>query len=312
MAKGRKKDTGDDESIEAVDLIALLTPAGHEGLYEAEISAPAPGEEFDLLAFVPEEPPPTPAAPAPVERRPASPSHLRPVPDKPAAPTRPEPQAPLAPPKSVVPAAAKAGTARLKPLPDIPDDSLAKIIEEVAACQKCDLCKTRKKTVPGVGNPHARLVFIGEAPGADEDVSGIPFVGRAGQHLDKIISAAGFKREEVYICNILKCRPPENRDPALSEMLACTPFLQRQLRLLNPKLIACLGNVAVKFVIGPDSPGITRIHGQWFTSIFGIPTMAMYHPSYLIRSTDREKGSPNWQMWQDIQALKKRYDEFSG
>lgn len=307
MAKGKKKDAGEDEPIEAVDLIALLTPPGHDGRYETEITAPEPGEEFDLLAFVPES---IPAAPA--ERRPVTPSHLRPVPDKPVT-TAPKPAPTLpAPPNPAIPTAAKTGTARLKPLPEIPDDSLTKIIEEVAACQKCDLCKTRKKTVPGVGNPHARLVFIGEAPGADEDASGIPFVGRAGQHLDKILAAAGFKREEVYICNILKCRPPENRDPALTEMLACTPFLQRQLRLLKPQLIACLGNVAVKFVIGPDSPGITRIHGQWFTSIFGIPTMAMYHPSYLIRSTDREKGSPNWQMWQDIQALKKRYDEFSG
>ncbi|EKD81175.1 MAG: hypothetical protein ACD_39C01928G0001, partial [uncultured bacterium] len=200
---------------------------------------------------------------------------------------------------------------RIEPLPDIADDSLERIADEISRCQKCDLHKTRNKTVPGSGPLNTRLVFIGEAPGGEENASGIPFVGRAGQHLDKILSAAGFKREELFICNILKCRPPENRDPTLSEMICCTPYLQRQLRLLKPSLIACLGNVAVKFVIGPDAQGITKIHGEWFNSIFDIPTMAMYHPSYLLRDASREKGSPNWQMWQDIQALKKRYDSLT-
>ena len=151
-------------------------------------------------------------------------------------------------------------------------------------------------------------MFIGEAPGAEEDNTGIPFVGAAGQHLDKILAAAGFKRDEVFICNILKCRPPNNRDPHISEMIACTPFLKRQIQLIKPKIIACLGNIAVKYVIGPTAPGITKIHGQWANSIFGIKTMALYHPSYLIRNDSREKGSPNWQMWQDIKALKKVYD----
>ncbi|MFZ5949728.1 MAG: uracil-DNA glycosylase, partial [Candidatus Rifleibacteriota bacterium] len=185
-------------------------------------------------------------------------------------------------------------------------------VSEIARCEKCELCKTRRFTVPGVGNPNARLVFIGEAPGADEDACGTPFVGRAGQHLDKILKAAGFEREEVFICNILKCRPPENRNPTLEEMHHCTPFLRRQLNLIKPSLIACLGNVAIRFVIGADTPGVTKIHGEWFSSIFGLPAMAMYHPSYLIRNESRERGSPNWQMWQDIQKLKKRYDESTG
>lgn len=324
MAKSRKSDDSEEQQIAAVDLIALLTPTGCDGLYESEIVMPDEDFDFDqLAAAVSPEPesavetkkttgpaPAKPAAPgAPTRMRPpptsaeeyetlaraSAPSNFRASAGQPAAPTGEKP-----------------GSARLQPLAEIPGDSLAKVAAEIAECTLCDLCKTRNKTVPGVGNPKARLVLIGEAPGADEDASGIPFVGRAGQHLDKILAAAGFKREEIYICNILKCRPPGNRNPTLSEMLLCTPFLQRQLRLIEPKLIGCLGNVAIKFVIGPDSPGITRIHGQWFTSIFGVPAMAMYHPSYLIRDTSREKGSPNWQMWQDIQALKKRYDEFSG
>ena len=319
MAKSKKTDHSADDNLEVVDLIALLTMPGYDGLYEAEIIAP--DEEFDLLAFAPEEPaeaasPPTPReTPPTVPPRPApppAPTRLRSLPTAPAAtPAATPPTARPAPPATAapLPGPSQAGLARLQPVPEVADDSLDKIAAEIAACEKCGLCKTRKNTVPGVGNPKARLVLVGEAPGADEDAKGIPFIGPAGQHLDKIINAAGFKRDEIFICNIIKCRPPENRDPALAEMVACAPFLQRQLRLLNPRLIACLGNVAIKFVIGPDSTGITRIHGQWFTSIFGIPTMAMYHPSYLLRNPSREKGSPNWQMWQDIQALKKRHDE---
>lgn len=308
MAKSRKTDQTDIDQIEAVDLITLLTPPGCDGLYEAEIAAPENDQEFDLLAFaatikdtaLPSPPPETPTKPKPQER---------------SKPTQTSDETYEALKLATAPAAGKSslnrasGSARLQPIPEIPGDSLEKIASEIAVCQKCELCKTRNKTVPGVGNPKARLVFIGEAPGADEDATGIPFVGKAGQHLDKILAAAGFKRDEVFICNILKCRPPENRDPNISEMTVCTPYLQRQLRLLKPDLIACLGNIAIKFVIGPETPGITRIHGQWFTSIFGVPTMAMYHPSYLIRSATREKGSPNWQMWQDIQALKTRYDK---
>jgi len=191
----------------------------------------------------------------------------------------------------------------------VDEDSFDKILQDGMLCTSCGLYKTRAHFVLGEGNPRATLVFIGEAPGADEDASGRPFVGRAGQHLDKILVAAGFKREEVYICNILKDRPPDNRTPTTDEMRACTPLLQRQLNLIKPKLIGLLGNTAIKYVIGPDTPGITKIHGQWYNSIFAIPCMPMYHPSYLLRYGSRAVGSPNWQMWQDIQALKKRYDE---
>lgn len=304
MAKSKKTDEAPIESFAAADLIALLTPPGCDGRYESELvafeqdfeEAPPDFEDNEAaiaatsLQQLKEALKPSTAAPQP----PKSPSSQSAEGTQPAKPA---------------PAARNQSSMRLNPVEEIPGDSLEKIAAEVAVCQKCDLCKTRKKTVPGVGNPSARLVFIGEAPGADEDATGIPFVGRAGQHLDKILAAAGFKREDVFICNILKCRPPENRDPTIPEMVVCTPYLQRQLRLIQPALIACLGNVAVKFVIGAETPGITRVHGQWFQSIFNIPAMALYHPSYLLRSETREKGSPNWQMWQDIQALKKRYDD---
>lgn len=307
MAAKRKK--SEEESVEAIDLITLLTPPSAAGCYEVEIRRPQPGEEFDLIevaAGLPDVPEPIQLRPTPGKgdaRKPGATVHQLPTADK-KPPQHSEQEI-----ETLLTGMRKPRQpTRLEPLPDIADDSLERIASEITQCQKCDLHKTRNKTVPGAGPASVRLVFIGEAPGGDEDASGIPFVGRAGQHLDKILAAAGFKREEIFICNILKCRPPENRDPTLSEMICCTPYLQRQLRLLKPSLIACLGNIAVKFVIGPESPGISRIHGQWFNSIFDVPTMAMYHPSYLLRSPSREKGSPNWQMWQDIQTLKQRYD----
>ncbi|MGM0599009.1 MAG: uracil-DNA glycosylase [Candidatus Rifleibacteriota bacterium] len=307
MAAQSKKKT-DEKEIGSVDLISTLTCPGIESCYEAEIAIPDE-EDFIEVSSEPE-----------VQKSSFSPS----APGK----RLPQPQAKTAEKKSHKddlesltslmgknarpgkPARDKGQHAKqaLTEIEPVENDSLERIAEEISKCEKCELCKTRNKTVPGHGPANARLVFIGEAPGADEDASGIPFVGRAGQHFDKILAAAGFDKSEIFICNILKCRPPGNRNPALSEMVSCTPFLQRQLKLIKPDLIACLGNVANRYVIGPDTPGITRIHGEWFQSIFAIPTMAMYHPSYLVRSASRAKGSPNWQMWQDIQKLKKRFD----
>ena len=303
---GRKK-TESAQLVETVDLISLLTIPGQEGIYEAEIALAEPGEIIEEPLF--EEIAPTSAISV---SSPATSSNKQ--------KTSARKEKSTAESLDSLSELMNRKTARISepakrdPTPppltgDFSSDSLESIAAEILNCEKCELCKTRNKTVPGVGNVKARLVLIGEAPGADEDASGTPFVGRAGQHLDRILKAAGFDRNEVFICNILKCRPPGNRNPTLEEMLCCTPFLQRQLRLIKPELIACLGNVAIKYVIGSDTPGITRIHGEWFKSIFGIETMAMYHPSYLIRSDSREKGSPNWQMWQDIQKLKKRYDE---
>lgn len=306
MAAKRKKN--DDETIDAIDLITLLTPPATAGCYEFELQRPVPGEEFDLIKAAAE----LPEVPEPFTRKPPVPGKKSLPAQNPSATNKKSAQKSDQEIESLLSSIRKPRkTHKIEPLPDITDDSLERISSEISQCQKCDLCKTRNKTVAGAGAHNARLVFIGEAPGGDEDASGIPFVGKAGQHFDKILVAAGFKREDIFICNILKCRPPENRDPTPAEMTCCVPYLQRQLQLLKPALIACLGNIAVKFVIGPETPGITRIHGQWFNSIFNIPTMAMYHPSYLLRSNTREKGSPNWQMWQDIQTLKKRYDSLT-
>jgi DNA polymerase len=296
MAAAKKKKT---EESESVDIISLLTAPGQEGKYDAEIFI---GQDLQAESCSPQEfysqsPEPENTHYEKSEKNESIDSFQKLDELMNTNPAR-----------STIRAEKETNLKVLSEIKPVKNDSLEKISEEISACQKCELFKTRNKTVAGMGPLNAKLVFIGEAPGADEDASGIPFVGRAGQHFDKILGAAGFKKEEIFICNILKCRPPGNRNPTLSEMNCCTPFLRRQLALIKPDIIACLGNVAVRFVVGPKTPGITRVHGEWFNSIFNIPTMAMYHPSYLIRSSSRAKGSPNWQMWQDIQQLKKRYD----
>lgn len=173
---------------------------------------------------------------------------------------------------------------------------LAAVAREVAACTACRLCETRTNTVPGVGDPRAELLFVGEAPGHDEDVRGEPFVGRAGQLLDKIIAALGFRRDEVFIANVLKCRPPENRDPGLDETAACTPFLERQIAAIAPRRIVALGRPAARFLTGLDQP-LGRLRGRPH-SYRGIPVTVTYHPAYLLRNP-AAKGD----CWQDLQAV---------
>ena len=287
------KEILDSSEFEAIDLISLLTAPGMEGVYEAEHSLDAKDLEDDN----PE-----------MEEKELKKAEKVTSKEKQKTNTKAEIVESVQEASKSELAKTKRNIFKEQIKKTVENDSLEKIAQEVATCENCELCKNRNKTVPGAGSINARLVFVGEAPGADEDKTGIPFVGKAGKHLDKILKAAGFSRDEVFICNILKCRPPGNRNPNLPEMMACTPFLRRQLDLIKPDLIACLGNTAIKYIIGPRTPGITRIHGEWFESIFKIPTMAMYHPSYLIRNESRAKGSPNWQMWQDIQKLKKRYD----
>jgi DNA polymerase len=308
MSAARKKSTVAKE-IETVDLISLLTIPGQDGIYEAEIAIAEPGEIVEEPEYIPDSLPST-STKAPVQSEKAPQNKPGKV-DSLDSLSALMQQGKTGRTRSATSTAKASNSVSFALSENVGDDSFEKIAEEIAGCQKCELHKTRNKTVPGQGHSNARIVFIGEAPGAEEDASGIPFVGRAGKHLDKILAAVGFNREEIFICNILKCRPPGNRNPTLEEMICCTPYLQRQLQLVRPRLIACLGNVAIKYVIGSDTPGITRIHGEWFKSIFGIETMAMYHPSYLVRSESREPGSPNWQMWQDIKKLKKRFDELA-
>jgi DNA polymerase len=167
---------------------------------------------------------------------------------------------------------------------------------------KCPLGATRTRFVFGTGNAHATLMLIGEAPGADEDAQGEPFVGRAGQLLNKILEAIGFRREDVYICNILKCRPPGNRKPAAEEVDLCLPYLRKQIALVNPAVILCLGLTAAENLLG-TSESLTRLRGR-VLDYQGIPLMVTYHPAALLRN-------PNWKRptWEDVQAVRKLHDD---
>jgi uracil-DNA glycosylase len=171
-----------------------------------------------------------------------------------------------------------------------------------AKIEKCKLCaelaKTRNKVVFGSGNIQARLVFVGEAPGADEDEQGLPFVGRAGQLLTKIIEAMGMTRDQVFICNVLKCRPPNNRPPAPGEVVNCRPFLKQQLEIIKPQAIVALGNHAVKTLLQTED-GISQLRGT-FQTYEGIPMMCTYHPAYLLRSPGEKR-----KVWEDMKKVMK-------
>ncbi len=178
--------------------------------------------------------------------------------------------------------------------------------EEVTACLRCPLHEGRNQTVFGEGNRKAKLVFVGEAPGADEDAQGVPFVGRAGKLFTDILQAVRISREEVYITNIVKCRPPGNRNPQTEEMLACEGYLHTQLALINPRILVTLGNVPTQWLL-KTSEGITKIRGRWF-DWKGIQVMPMFHPSYLLRNQSNQKGSPKYLAWQDIQEVRRAWD----
>ena len=181
---------------------------------------------------------------------------------------------------------------------------LEKIASEVNKCRECDLGSIRTNAVPGEGNPNARIMFVGEGPGADEDAQGRPFVGRAGQLLDKIIAACGLKRSDVYIGNILKCRPPGNRDPRADEIISCLPYLQRQIEIINPEIIVALGAHAAKTLLN-TTQSIGRLRGQfldYYTGIDRPPTklMATYHPAYLLRNYSQDNRR---KVWEDMQKV---------
>ena len=179
------------------------------------------------------------------------------------------------------------------------EEILKTVHREMADCQLCPLGKTRKNLVFGVGNPQARIVFVGEAPGADEDEQGLPFVGRAGQLLtDIIVKGMKLQRKDVYICNILKCRPPGNRNPLPNEISTCEPFLKKQLQIISPKIICALGTFAAKTLLKTDIP-ISALRGR-FHSYEGIKLMPTYHPAYLLRNPSAKKP-----VWEDVQMIMK-------
>ena len=188
------------------------------------------------------------------------------------------------------------------------EDDLAQYKVKCSTCQKCLLCQTRTQTVFSAGVPNDKLMLIGEAPGFYEDKQGEPFVGKAGQLLDKILGCVGFSRKEnIYICNTIKCRPPENRDPLPEEKEACREFLDAQINILKPRIILLCGRVAVKSFIDTNL-GITKLRGKWYEGPHFSKMMPIFHPSYLLRNESKEKGSPKWLMWQDIKEVRKVYD----
>ena len=190
-------------------------------------------------------------------------------------------------------------------------EELEIIHNKCSVCEKCSLCKTRHHVVFSDGLANPKLMLIGEAPGYNEDMQGKPFVGKAGQLLDRIFASVGLTRKEhVYICNTIKCRPPENRNPLPGEKEACWEYLKAQIDIIRPKIILLCGNVAVQSILG-NVGGITKVRGNWFEGndiVHGAKLMPIFHPSYLLRNDSREKGSPKWLMWQDIQEIKRMYD----
>jgi len=190
-------------------------------------------------------------------------------------------------------------------------EELEKVKSKCLTCEKCPLSKTRTHVVFSDGIPNNKLVLVGEAPGYWEDIKGLPFVGKAGQLLDKIFECVGLSREkDVYICNTIKCRPPDNRNPYPEEKEACKEYLDWQLEILKPKIILICGSVALNSLL-PDKGGITKVRGKWFDGPYNSKMMPIFHPSYLLRNDSREKGSPKWLTWQDIKEVRRVYDEIN-
>lgn len=175
-------------------------------------------------------------------------------------------------------------------------ETLEIIRADLGDCRRCGLAASRTRLVYGVGNPNARLVLVGEAPGHEEDLKGEPFVGESGQLLDRILLAMGMQREEVYICNVLKCRPPNNRDPDPEEVATCEGFLIRQLAAIRPRVIVGLGRVAVHSLLKTRTP-ISRLRGEW-QRYQGVPLMPTYHPAYLLRNPEGKRD-----VWEDMKEV---------
>ena len=193
----------------------------------------------------------------------------------------------------------------LQPQPPELNEALARLAETCDGCRRCGLAASRTHVVVSRGNPRARLMVIGEGPGAQEDEQGRPFVGRSGQLLDRMLESVGIdSNRDAYVCNIVKCRPPENRKPTVLEMAACRPWLDQQIQLVDPGVILLAGATAVEGLLGIKG-GITKLRGQW-RQWEGRWLMPIFHPSYLLRNASRERGSPKWLTWQDLQDVQRR------
>ena len=180
--------------------------------------------------------------------------------------------------------------------------SWSQLSQEISECRGCRLCETRNHVVPGEGNPHALLMFIGEGPGRDEDLQGRPFVGRSGKLLTRMIRSIGLEREEVYICNVVKCRPPQNRNPEPDEAQACLNDLRAQVALVRPRVIVLLGKVACRYTLNQEV-SVMREHGRWFERK-GVWFMPTYHPSALLRDPTKKRDA-----WEDFQKIRDKLSE---
>lgn len=218
---------------------------------------------------------------------------------RPAKPPRAQSASRSGPVKSAAPAPgqtpSKGAAALPKPALSIPA-VLQPLVDEIAACQLCPLAATRTTTVPGQGALQPDILFVGEGPGADEDAQGIAFIGRAGQLLTKMITAMGYTRDEIFLGNIVKCRPPGNRIPTREEMAGCIPYLKRQIAIIQPKLIICMGATAARGLVQETLP-IGKARGQW-REFEGIPVMLTFHPAYLLRDPNKKKFC-----WDDLKAV---------
>lgn len=256
-------------------------------------SLPSVGDPAELLAGLDRRP---------VGARPRVPAAAR-------APVAPSTSATAAAPVRVAPAAvgSERSVPRVPSAPATPSrlsseerrTRLATVAETVKVCTRCSLHATRKQTVFSRGNPEAELCFIGEGPGADEDAQGAPFVGKAGQLLDKMIAAMGLRQDEVYIANVVKCRPPDNRTPEPAEMASCLPYLNEQLDSVRPRVIVALGGTAVRGLLGPTA-GITKIRGTWRLYRGATPLMPTFHPAYVLRQPTKEVRG---MVWSDLQQV---------
>jgi uracil-DNA glycosylase len=221
--------------------------------------------------------------------------------------TAPPPAAASAPPPPDQPATAAHTTATsgIGPYSDM--DTMRQDCDQ---CDRCELGATRTHAVVSRGNPNAKIMIIGEGPGENEDLTGKPFVGKAGQLLDRVLESVKLTEDDVFICNIVKCRPPGNRKPTKAEMNACRPYLLEQIRLVNPPIIMLAGASAIEGLFNEKAIKITQIRGTW-REWEGRQCLPVFHPSYLLRNPSKEKGSPKWLMWQDIQAVKRKLDEIT-
>ncbi|HJU83566.1 MAG TPA: uracil-DNA glycosylase [Holophagaceae bacterium] len=268
-----------------------LKDLGVLGLVREPIEVPVP-QEVPASARSAAPSPQAPARPAPAASRPPAPA-----PSPRPAPTRPAPYAPPTDPVGCPPDSAVAGAGSLETLE-----------AAIQGCLKCPLGPGRLRFVFGEGDPGARLMFIGEGPGRDEDLQGRPFVGKAGELLDKMIGAIGLERRQVYIANVVKCRPPDNRTPSGEEAQACLGYLRRQIELIQPAVIVTLGATPLRELLG-SAEGITKVRGQWKRLELGgrsIPVMPTFHPAYVLRQYTQEVRKA---VWEDLKAAKAWVDQ---